>query len=566
MLSNGLNLLRVSVIVPTYNAERTIEKCLNAISHQTYPRNDYEIIVVDDGSLDNSKNIIDKFSDIHYVWQSNKGPSAARNAGAQQARGEIIVYTDSDCIAQPDWLEKMLKPFDDPNVIGAKGVYLTQQKELLARFAQKEFEERYRVLAQHKYIDFVDSYSAAFRKKEFLNVGGFDTQFSVANNEDVELSYKLAGKGYKMVFVPDAVVYHTHSSNFFSYLRVKFSRAYWRMLVYKRFPNKVMRDTYTPLTLKIEFFLTLFMFISFLGMVAKSIAISYPHTHLAQVILDMYFGTATVIFLGSLFLCTFPLSLRIMKEDLAVGTVAPFILIGRSIVFVLGTISGILAFFTQSMRDAAYPVMKRILDVILSLVALLILSPLFVILGVIIRFDSPGAVIFRHTRIGKDGRPFIFYKFRTMVKDAEYKKEELRKLSSLQGPVFKIKEDPRITKAGKFLRRFSLDELPQLINVLNGTMSLVGPRPLPAIDIQHPELLNPKNLDIDKTRLEAWLALRQTVPPGITGLWQIRGRSNLPLEAWFNYDLEYLKRRSLWMDLKIILRTIPVIIIGRGAQ
>lgn len=559
-------MLRISVIIPAYNAEDTIEKCLNAISHQTFPRKDYEIVVVDDGSLDNTKDIIGKFPDIFYIWQSNKGPSAARNAGAQKARGEIIVYTDSDCIAKPDWLEKMIKPFDDPEVIGAKGTYLTQQKELLARFAQKEFEERYRVLAQHKYIDFVDSYSAAFRKKEFLDVGGFDTQFSVANNEDVELSYKLAAKGYKMVFVPDAVVYHTHSSDLFAYLRVKFSRAYWRMLVYKRFPNKAMRDTYTPLTLKIEFFLTLFIFVSFLGMVGKSIAISYPHKHWAQVILDMYFGTATLIFLGLLFLCTLPLSLRIMKEDFPVGVVAPFILIGRSIVFVLGTIAGIIAFFTQSLRDSAYPLAKRILDVTISFITLLILCPFFVILAMIIRLDSPGPIIFRHTRIGKDGRPFIFYKFRTMVKDAEYKKEELRKMSSLKGPIFKIKEDPRITKAGKFLRRFSLDELPQLFNVLNGTMSLVGPRPLPVIDIEHPELLNPKSSDIDRSRLETWLIARQTVPPGITGLWQIRGRSNLPLEAWFNYDLEYLKRRSLWMDLKIMLRTIPVIVIGKGAQ
>jgi lipopolysaccharide/colanic/teichoic acid biosynthesis glycosyltransferase len=123
-----------------------------------------------------------------------------------------------------------------------------------------------------------------------------------------------------------------------------------------------------------------------------------------------------------------------------------------------------------------------------------------------------------------------------------------------------------VTKVGRVLRRFSLDELPQFFNVLRGDMSLVGPRPLPMIDITHPELLHPKDFSIDPQRLLIWVDVRHSVLPGITGLWQIRGRSDLPLEAWFNFDLEYVKRRSFWMDLKIILRTIPVVILGKGAQ
>ncbi len=557
---------RISVIVPAYNCEKTVGATLEALCRQAFPSGQYEIILVDDGSLDDTKQVVEKFPQVKYFWQNNRGPSSARNFGAQQAAGEIIVFTDSDCVPEPDWLDKMTTPFSDPEIMGVKGAYLTQQKERVARFCQKEFEERYRLLSRFKYIDFVDSYSAAFRKSAFLGVGGFDTSFPLANNEDVELSYKLALKGYKMVFVPDARVYHTHSASWVRYLRVKFTRAYWRMLVYKKYPNKAMRDTYTPFSLKIQFIFTFLFILSFLGFLLKGVSLLGLPVLQIPILLNGWWGTLSGGFLIGLLASTLPLSRRIYSEDPEVGMVAPYLLMGRSLVFVMGTSCGILAFLSSNFRDWVYPIAKRAFDVFISLAGLLLIAPFFALIAIAIRLDSPGPVIFRHRRMGKDGSCFMFYKFRTMVKDAESKKDELRALSSLQGPVFKIKNDPRITHVGKFLRRFSLDELPQLLNVLAGNMSLVGPRPLPLIDIEHPELLHPKDSQIDLSRLENWLKIRHSVPPGITGLWQIRGRSDLPLEAWFNYDLEYVKRRSFWMDIKILIRTIPVVLLGKGAE
>ena len=557
---------RFSIVIPAYNCEKTVGNTIRALLNQSLPREQYEIIIVDDGSLDNTREVIQSFPEVTYLWQNNKGPSSARNYGANNARGEVIVFTDSDCTPIHEWLEYMVRPFDNPEIAGVKGAYLTNQKELVARFCQKEFEERYRLLAKFEYIDFVDSYSAAFRKDAFLGVGGFDVAFPLANNEDVELSYKLATRGYKMVFVPQAVVYHTHASSWIQYLRVKFSRAYWRMLVYKKFPKKAMRDTYTPKNLKYQFFLTFFLMLTLMGLLIKGTVmagLSFPGSQWIQ---SIWWGTASGIVVIMLMITTLPLSRRIYTEDREVGLMTPYLLIGRSAVFVTGTACGIIAFLTQHVRDISYPIAKRCFDIGISMLLLLFLAPVFVLMGLLIRLDSKGPVMFRHKRVGLKRKSFMFYKFRTMVKDAEDKKEELRQYSEKKGPVFKIKNDPRVTKVGRILRRFSLDELPQFFNVLRGDMSLVGPRPLPMIDITHPVLLHPKDTSIDPQRLLVWVEVRHSVLPGITGLWQIRGRSDLPLEAWFNFDLEYVKRRSFWMDLKIILRTIPVVILGKGAQ
>ena len=547
---------RISIIIPSYNSEKTISRCLEALRHQSLPRSEYEIIVIDDGSLDNTQQILNSMPDIRAYFQNNDGPSSARNFGVKQSQGEIIVFTDSDCIPDPDWLDKLTAPLAQPEVAGSKGVYRTRQKGLIARFCQKEFEERYRHLSQYQYIDFVDSYSAAFRKDAFYSVGGFDTEFPLPNNEDVELSYKLASRGYKMVFVPDAAVYHAHPDQLSRYLKLKFSRAFWRMLVYKKYPGKSLKDTYTPFNLKIQLSLA-FLFMLSLGVWGLQ---------LFGIVSAIPLGKISLGILGALFLATIPLSWRIAKEDQAVGWVSPLILVGRALVFAVGTVAGIYSFFSFRFRFRYYAFFKRVFDMVVSLVILLLIAPIFVLLGVAICLDSPGPVIFRHKRMGRKGRYFTFYKFRTMIKDAESKKDELRRLSCTSGPVFKIKDDPRVTRVGKFLRRFSLDELPQLLNILNGTMSLVGPRPLPKIDIEHPELLHPREFKIDPVRLESWLRLRHSVSPGLTGLWQIRGRSDLPLEAWFNYDLEYVKRRSFWLDLHILLRTIPVVLLGKGAQ
>ncbi|MBN1426679.1 glycosyltransferase [Candidatus Fermentibacteria bacterium] len=241
----------ISVIIPAYNAEDTIERALRAVHNQTVPRDSFEIIVVDDGSTDATATIAASLAD-RVLSQTRSGPAAARNHGAEAARGDVLVFTDSDCEPHSQWLDQLTAPMADPAVIAVKGAYKTRQRSIAARFAQVEFEERYRRLLGYRFIDFVDTYSAAIRAQAFREAGGFDLRFPKANNEDVDLSYKLAARGARMVFAPDAVVYHRHPQSLTKYLRTKFLRAYWRAMVYRRHPAKLLADSYTPQLLKVQ--------------------------------------------------------------------------------------------------------------------------------------------------------------------------------------------------------------------------------------------------------------------------------------------------------------------------
>jgi lipopolysaccharide/colanic/teichoic acid biosynthesis glycosyltransferase len=185
------------------------------------------------------------------------------------------------------------------------------------------------------------------------------------------------------------------------------------------------------------------------------------------------------------------------------------------------------------------------------MLALLLLSPLLLITALIVKVSSPGPALFVQERVGLNKRRFRLFKFRTMVADAPERQLEIEHLNEAGGPVFKIKNDPRVTPIGRFLRKTSIDELPQLLNVLKGDMSLVGPRPLPMRDYL--------GFKLD------WQRRRFSVRPGITCLWQIKGRSSIPFEKWMELDLEYIDQWSLGLDLKILAKTIPVVIRGVGA-
>jgi exopolysaccharide biosynthesis polyprenyl glycosylphosphotransferase len=200
--------------------------------------------------------------------------------------------------------------------------------------------------------------------------------------------------------------------------------------------------------------------------------------------------------------------------------------------------------------DNTQRVLKRALDVTVSVGGLVLLSPLFLAVAIAIRLGSPGPVLFRQKRVGADGRVFICYMFRSMYEGAERRQAELETMNEADVPVFKIKDDPRVTPVGRFLRRWSIDELPQLVNVLKGEMSLVGPRPLPVRDFHLME-------EAHKRRLEA--------VPGMTGYWQISGRSNLSFEDMVRLDLYYIENWSLSFDVKIILRTLGAVLRREGA-
>lgn len=194
---------------------------------------------------------------------------------------------------------------------------------------------------------------------------------------------------------------------------------------------------------------------------------------------------------------------------------------------------------------------KRAIDITASTVLLILLAPLFIITAISINLDSPGPVFFTQERLGLNKRKFRIFKFRTMVTDAEKRMKELEARNEVSGPVFKITNDPRITPVGRFLRKTSIDELPQLFNVLKGDMSLVGPRPLPLRDCQ----------GFDKD----WHRRRFSVRPGITCLWQVNGRSLIPFERWMELDMQYIDEWSLWLDFKILIGTIPAVLKGSGA-
>ena len=199
----------ISVVIPAFNAEPSLARCLSSLRNQTAPPD--EIVVVDDGSTDGTAEVARSFG-VSVVRQDHLGPAVARNNGAGHARGDILLYTDADCEPESDWVEQMVRPFGDPGVAGVKGAYRTRQREAIARLAQCEFEERYDRLERFQTIDFVDTYSAAFRLDAFRAAGGFDTAFPEANNEDVELSYRLARAGHTLVFNRHAVVYHRHKA------------------------------------------------------------------------------------------------------------------------------------------------------------------------------------------------------------------------------------------------------------------------------------------------------------------------------------------------------------------
>jgi exopolysaccharide biosynthesis polyprenyl glycosylphosphotransferase len=195
--------------------------------------------------------------------------------------------------------------------------------------------------------------------------------------------------------------------------------------------------------------------------------------------------------------------------------------------------------------------LKRSLDVAGSFALLIALAPFFLIVSVLIKLTSRGPVLFAQKRVGLNKREFTMFKFRTMVPTAEAVQEKLLHLNEMTGPVFKIKNDPRVTRLGRFLRRTSIDELPQLLNVLKGDMSLVGPRAMSVRDYQFFS--------------EDWQRRRFSVPPGITCLWQIQGRNTVPFEQWMVLDMQYIDGWSLWLDLKILALTIPAVLKGSGA-
>lgn len=203
----------------------------------------------------------------------------------------------------------------------------------------------------------------------------------------------------------------------------------------------------------------------------------------------------------------------------------------------------------EDLDKPVYEFVKRVFDILFSLLALIVLSPIFLVTAIAVKSDG-GSVIYRQTRAGKNNRHFDMYKFRSMCDNAENMREELMKYNEMDGPVFKMKNDPRITRAGRFIRKYSIDELPQLVNILKGDMSFVGPRP---------PLVN------EVEQYNSYQMQRLLVKPGLTCFWQAYGRSQLSFEDWMNMDMKYIQRRSFWLDTELVIKTIFAVLFKRGA-
>jgi lipopolysaccharide/colanic/teichoic acid biosynthesis glycosyltransferase/glycosyltransferase involved in cell wall biosynthesis len=532
---------KLSVIVPAHNADGTIAECLGALLVQNgfSLGQDYEIILVDDGSTDQTAQIAEDLG-VHVIRQHNAGPAAARNAGVEHAKGELIFFTDSDCIPNSDWLIQMATPFQNPSVIGVKGAYLCREKNRVARFVQQEFAYKYHALAKLPQIDFIDTYSAAYRKSIFIENGGFDIRFPVPSVEDQEFSFRLARKGYRLVFQPSARVYHRHDLNLKQYFQRKWGIGYWKAFMLRWLPEKTLSDSYTPASQRFQIVLLAFLILSL------SVAIFYtPIIWVAAL-------TFLLFFFSSL-----PFLRFVSKRDPLIVLPAVPMLVLRAAALGFGLLTGFL--FPPQLKlpprtglNFLERSIKRFVDIIAAVFGLIIFTPCMLITAILIRLDSPGKVIFTQERIGENGKPFRIFKLRTMVADAEQKLGDLLEQNDIKltQPVFKIPNDPRVTRVGRYLRRWSIDEIPQFWNILRGEMSLVGPRPEESWIVA---LYN----DQHRQRL--------VVKPGLTGPMQISGRGDLDLESRLAVELDYIHHYSVCLDLKILWKSLDVWISGKGA-
>ncbi len=543
--------MRISVVIPAHNAENSIAQCLTALENQTYHHFLHEVIVVDNNCTDRTAEITQTFDNVTLIQESTPGAGAARNAGISHASGDIICFTDADCAPVASWLEEVCRPLENnPEIVATKGTYLTEQSEITARFVQIEYEDKYDLLLPQTYINFIDTYSAAYRRDILVaNDGGFDERFTYL--EDQELSFRLAARGYKMAFQPAAKVFHLHSNTLRKYFRKKYLIAYWKAQVVRRFPQRGVKDSHTPQVMKIQMGLIMLFWASLIALpllpVLRAMMPQLPWGWLS---------IFTPLFLLSFIATTVPFIRKAWPKDRLVAIASPFLLIVRATALSIGYIWGVLnpkQLDTEKLPTIGgiHYLLKRSIDVFGATIGLFFTILLSPFIAIAIKSESRGPIIFTQRRIGQEGEPFTIYKFRSMYEDAEKRLDQLIDIEKLEEPAFKIKGDPRITKVGAWLRRWSLDELPQFWNVFKGDMSLVGPRPEEARIVELYE-------DHHRRRL--------MVKPGMSGPMQINGRGDLPFHERIRYELNYIENYTILSDLQIIWKTIPAIIKGRGAH
>jgi glycosyltransferase involved in cell wall biosynthesis len=304
----------VSVIIPAHNASTTLGACLDGLAREHIPGSAGELIVVDDASTDDTRQIATR-PGVRVLSGPGTGPSAARNTGARAAEGEVLVFLDADTVPQPGWLREMIAPLQDPQIVAVKGRYRTDQRTIMARFAQLEFEWKYARLERATRVDFVDTGTAAYRRDLFLTTGGFDEQ--LRSGEDVDLAFRLASQGAQFAFNPRAVVQHHHTEDLLGYFVKKAKYAGVRVELYRRYPNKAFGDSYTPPTMGLQIGLAGFLTASTAARVVGLPGtrwLSWPH-HLGWIA----FGVTTL-----------PLVRRALRSDAGLAPLVPALVFIRA--------------------------------------------------------------------------------------------------------------------------------------------------------------------------------------------------------------------------------------------
>ena len=455
----------------------------------------------------------------------------ARNRAAKKARGDVLCFIESDYLLGDGWFDALTAPFADSSVVGVKGAYRTDRTNVAARFLQAEYADRDRALVGTNRIDHIDLYSAALRRDVLLANGGFDENIPYLH--DRELAYRLAARGYRIVFAPDATVRQVGRFTWRDYFEQKRAAGFWNAQVVRRFPTRSVSDSHTPLTLRAQIAL---------------VAMLLPLLLLAPFV--NWTRRLASIVVGLLLSTTLPFAVRTGKP------IAPLALSGRAAALAIGFGWGLIRpkpniTNRQTTIGGVNYILKRLLDVAGGLAGCVLLAFLLPAVAAAIKLESRGGVFFIQERIGQDGKPFCCVKFRTMVADAEQQLDELIDLDALDEPAFKLDDDPRVTRVGRILRRWSLDELPQFWNVLRGEMSLVGPRP-------------------EETRIVAlyndYHRRRLAVKPGLSGPMQVSGRGNLTLNERVRLEIAYIENYTLRRDIDILLQTLPAVFRGEGAR
>ena len=310
--------LKVSIIVPAKDEEDKIERCLHALQAQSMNRADYEVILVDDGSTDKMAEVARSLG-VQVLSQANRGPASARNAGAKQAEGEMLLFTDADCEAAPDFAARMYQALRDPLVAGAMGVYGSRQTHSIPRFVQQEFAFKQKRMENLETINAVHTYAAAYRRDVFISNGGFDESYPVPSNEDQEFSYRLVEAGHRLVYAPEAIVYHQHDRNLRAYIRRKYLLGYWKTYTISKHRARLRGDTHTPFTQMLQILLMgAIVSISLLTALLPPIAILIP------------------ILLAAFFVTGVPLSLHILQYDRKILWLVPGMLLIRAAAQALG--------------------------------------------------------------------------------------------------------------------------------------------------------------------------------------------------------------------------------------